>query len=100
MKDSTIKNIGNYTFIMCFILGNICLIGSFITGDMLFAIGGYLLLIYGSIVNLLVIVCLLLYGFINPTKLNACFRASAVLCVNIPIAALYAYIGISFNSSV
>lgn len=98
MKDSTIKNIGNYTFWLCFILGNICLLGNILTKNIDFAIFGYVLLFLASALNLLIIFGLLIYGLFRRSQLPNCFSASMILCINIPIAALYAYIGITLNS--
>ena len=98
MKNSTIKNIGNYTFWLCFILGNICLFGNIITKNIDFALCGYVLLYLASVLNLLIIFGLLIYGLFRRSQLPNCFSASAILCINIPIAALYTYIGITLNS--
>ncbi|KQS93694.1 hypothetical protein [Chryseobacterium sp. Leaf394] len=98
MKNSTIKNIGNYTFWLCFILGNICLLGNIITKNIDFALCGFVLLYLASALNLLIIFGLLIYGFFRRSQLPNCFSASAILCINIPIAALYTYIGLTLNS--
>ena len=98
MKDSTIKNIGNYTFWICFLLGNICLFGSIITKKVDFIIGGYVLLFLASAVNLLIIFGLLMYGLLHRSHLQSCLYASKILCINIPIAVLYTVLGIKFNT--
>jgi LIVCS family branched-chain amino acid:cation transporter len=98
MKDSTIKNIGNYTFWICFLLGNVCLFGSIITKKADFIIGGYVLIFFASAVNLLIILGLLMYGLLHRNQLQSCFYASKILCINIPIAVLYTVLGIKFNT--
>lgn len=94
MKDSTIINIGKYTFLIFLILGNICLFGYMISKNDEFAAGGYFLIIFGIIINLLMILCLITYGLINKTQLKICMKASLIICINIPIAILYFYLGV------
>ena len=95
MKDHQIINIGKYIFGLCFLLGNICLFGYLITGNEDFAVGGYMLLIFGTLLNLLIVIGLVIYGIASQSKLNACLRAIGILMINIPIAILYAVIGIN-----
>lgn len=95
MKDQHILLIGKSSFWISFLLGNICLFGYIITKNDVFAINGYLLLIFGTGVNLLVILSLIIYGLINKSQLKACMKASMIICINIPIAIIYFYIGIS-----
>lgn len=97
MDNKEILNIGKYVFWLSFLLGNICLFGYLITRISEFAIGGFMLLIYGSILNLFIIAGLLVYGLIYPTKLQTCLRSVGILLINIPIAALYAAIGLNLN---
>lgn len=99
MNDKTILNIGKYTFGLCFLFGNICLFGFIIFKNDLFADAGYFLLIFASIFNLFVIAGLLVYGFFNKSKLNVCYKSAGILLINIPIAILYAVIGISILDS-
>lgn len=94
-SDETILNIGKSVFWLSLLLGNICLFGYIITRDSTFALGGLMLLLYGSIVNVLVIGGLLIYGFNNKSELTICFKASKILLINIPIAILYAIIGLN-----
>lgn len=95
MKNSTIKNIGNYTFALFFLLGNIFLIGYLITKIDAFAASGFTLLQFAIPINLLVILCLLTYGLFNKSQLKICMKASLMICINIPIAIIYFYIGLS-----
>ncbi|MGC5746155.1 hypothetical protein [Chryseobacterium sp. NFX27] len=93
MKDHQIINIGKSIFGLCFLLGNICLFGYLITGNEDFAVGGYMLFIFGTLLNLLFVIGLVIYGIAIQSKLNACLRAIGILMINIPIAILYAVIG-------
>jgi LIVCS family branched-chain amino acid:cation transporter len=95
MNNTQILNVGKYMFGFSFLLGNICLFGYLITRVDLFAVGGFMLLIFGSIVNLLFVVGLLIYGLTNRTKLQPCLRSTGILIINIPIATLYAFIGLN-----
>jgi hypothetical protein len=95
MENKKIISVGKFFFWLSFILGNICLFGYIISNDNQFAIGGYLLLMFGSIINLFVIVCLVVYGLINKSQLKFCVRASTIICINIPVAIIYFYIGTS-----
>ncbi|KPE49965.1 hypothetical protein [Chryseobacterium indologenes] len=96
MKDREIINIGGGLFALCFLLGNICLFGFMFTRDDRFMAGGYMLLVFGSILNMIVISGLLLYGLIIcQAKLSACIKAIGILLINIPLAIVYALIGLS-----
>ncbi|WP_418122403.1 hypothetical protein ACNFU2_16950 [Chryseobacterium sp. PTM-20240506] len=97
MDNKEIVNIGKYVFWLSFLLGNICLFGYLVSRIDVFAIGGFLLLIFGSILNLLVIAGLLIYGSIYHTKLHACLQSIGILLINIPIACLYTVIGVNLN---
>jgi hypothetical protein len=95
MNDKDILTIGKLTLGISFLLGNICLFGYIITRNEKFAAGGYLLLMIGSILNLLVAGCLLTYGLFHKSKLNICLKSVQIILINIPVAVLYAVIGIS-----
>ena len=95
MNKKTIQNIGLTFFWIPFILGNICLFGYLISQNEGFALYGFMLLIFGSIINLLVVIGLMIYGVIIKSQLNVCMKASSIICINIPIAILYYFIGIS-----
>lgn len=97
MKDHEIINFGKYLFGFFFVLGNICLFGYLITRNETFAVGGYMLLILGTFVNLLLVIGLLTYGIADQSKLSACLKAIGLLMINIPIAVLYAFIGLNLN---
>ncbi|MBB6371903.1 hypothetical protein [Chryseobacterium shigense] len=97
MKNDEIIHTGKCTFWLFFILGNICLFGYLITGNGSFAGGGFMLLIFGTIINLLLVIGLLIYGIASRSKLNACLKAIGLLTINIPIAYVYAVIGLSLN---
>ncbi|MCJ7934617.1 MAG: hypothetical protein MUW56_13540 [Chryseobacterium sp.] len=95
MKDQEIVDSGKYVFGLFFVMGSICLLGGLLTKLEAFAAGGYLLIIFGSILNLFFVLGLLIYGMINKAKSKACLKAVGILLINIPIAVLYAVIGIS-----
>lgn len=95
MEIFTTKNIGKLFFWLSFILGSICLFGYVFTKDIQFAIAGYFLLIYGVIINLIVIFVLLIYGFSQKEYFEDCKKSILMILINLPIAILYAWIGLS-----
>ncbi|MDF2932459.1 MAG: hypothetical protein K0R36_1790 [Chryseobacterium sp.] len=95
MKNKNILTTGKFFFWLSLILGNICLFGYLITKDEDFAFYGFMLLIFGSILNILVITSLLVYGSFNKIYLDTCYKSAGIILINIPIAILYAVIGIS-----
>lgn len=95
MENSKILNIGKSFFWLSFILGNICLFGYIFSGDEGFAIGGYMLLIFGSIINLITFFGLMIYGLINPIYKSESIKSAMILLINIPFAILYFFIGTS-----
>lgn len=95
MENKKIIFLGKLLFWTFFILGNISLFGFIITNKTDFALGGYVLLVFGSVINLLVIAFLVVYGLFNKSQLRICLQSSAIICINIPIAVLYYFIGIS-----
>jgi LIVCS family branched-chain amino acid:cation transporter len=94
MKNENILSIGKFLFWLSFILGNICLFGYLISKNDQFAVGGYFLIIFGTIINFLIIIGLISYGLINKAQLKICMKASLIICINIPIAILYFYLGL------
>ncbi|NML70253.1 hypothetical protein HHL23_10635 [Chryseobacterium sp. RP-3-3] len=98
MKDHEIVNIGKFIFGLCFALGNICLFGYLITRNDGFAAGGYMLLIFGTIINLLLVIGLLVYGIADRSKFKPCLKAISLIMINIPVAYIYALIGLSLIS--
>lgn len=95
MKNKDIINIGKTVFGCSFLIGNICLFGFLVTKKSEFAMGGYLMLIFGSLFNLLVIIGLLIYGLFYQSMLKACMKSSMIILINIPMAILYAFIGLT-----
>ncbi|MGG5208727.1 hypothetical protein ACQWU4_07245 [Chryseobacterium sp. MIQD13] len=95
MKDHEIINIGKCIFGWCLALGSICLFGYLITRNEDFAFGGFLLLFFGTALNFLAALGFLIYGAIHTSKSDACLRAIGILMINIPIAILYAFIGLN-----
>lgn len=94
MKNKDIINIGKFTFLTFLILGNICLFGYLIFKNDLFAAWGLTLLQFATPINLFIILCLLIYGFFRKIHLKECMKASLIICINIPIAILYFYLGL------
>ncbi|WPO83287.1 hypothetical protein SD427_02765 [Chryseobacterium sp. JJR-5R] len=95
MDNKQIMSVGKFFFWLSFILGNICLFGYIVSENDQFAIGGYLLLIFGTVINLSVILGLVIYGLINKSQFKICMKASMIISINIPVAVLYFYIGTS-----
>ncbi|WP_223608713.1 hypothetical protein [Chryseobacterium sp. OSA05B] len=94
MKDHHIIKLGKYIFGLCFALGNICLFGYLITDIDDFAYYGFLLLIFGTALNLPVALVLLIYGITHEPKSDACLKSIGIMMINIPIAIIYAVIGL------
>ncbi|MGU3377248.1 hypothetical protein [Chryseobacterium sp. M5A1_1a] len=95
MKEQNILNLGKTIFGLFFLAENICLFGYMITKDFDFADSGFLLLAYGAIFNLIILSGLLIYGEIDKAKRKSCYRSAGFLLINIPIAILYAIIGLN-----
>ena len=95
MENKEILIVGKSMFWGSFILGNFCLFGYLFTKNEDYAFYGFMLLIYGSMVNLLVIAGLLVYGFFYREKLKSCMKSSMILLINIPVAIVYAAVGLN-----
>ena len=95
MENFKILNIGKTLFWLSFILGNICLFGYVISGNESFAIGGYLLSVFGTMVNLIAFFGLIVFGLLNQKYKRDSIRSAMILLINIPFAILYFYIGTS-----
>ncbi|RKS96039.1 LIVCS family branched-chain amino acid:cation transporter [Chryseobacterium defluvii] len=95
MENSEMEFVGKFFFWGSFLLGSICLFGYMITSWEGFVEGGILLLTFGTVINLTAAVGLLLYGAFNKPYLDSCVRGVCCMLVNIPIAVLYAFIGIN-----
>ena len=96
MKDAEIIDLGKAIFGVFFSVGTLCLLGALVTKDDWFAGAGYLLIVFGVPVNLLCILGFLTYGVINTSKFKECMIAILILTANIPIACLYAIIGLGY----
>ncbi|AZA75586.1 hypothetical protein [Chryseobacterium indoltheticum] len=94
MKNQDILTVGKISFWLSFILGNICLFGYILTKIEAFASYGFVLLLFAAPVNLVVIALLIIYGLFNKSYLKDCIKASLIICINIPIAILYFYLGV------
>lgn len=95
MENFKILNIGKFLFWLSFILGNICLFGYIFSGNQSFALGGYLLLIFGTIVNVLAFLGLMIFGLLTPNYKSESIKSAMILLINIPVAILYFFIGTS-----
>ena len=94
MKNQDILTVGKISFWLSFILGNICRFGYILTKIEAFASYGFVLLLFAAPVNLVVIALLIIYGLFNKSYLKDCIKASLIICINIPIAILYFYLGV------
>ncbi|MDQ1098764.1 MULTISPECIES: hypothetical protein [Chryseobacterium] len=95
MNDQSFITTGKVVFWLFFILGNISLIGYIISKNDEFAVGGFMLLIFGSIINLVIVAAILVYAWIDVRRRSACMKAVMIILINIPVAILYFFIGIS-----
>lgn len=95
MSNTKIMPVAKITFWTSLAFGNFFLFGYFVTRNESFALGGYMLLIVGSIVNLLVITGLLVYAIKNPEIKKLAERSALLLLLNIPVAIIYTIIGIN-----
>lgn len=95
MSDKTIVNIGKTFFWLFFLLGNICLFGYILTKETGFAFYGYLLLVFGTMINLATVLIFIIFGIIQKSKLDVCLKSVKIILINIPVAILYAMIGLS-----
>ena len=94
MKNESVVYFGKCVFGLFFVLGNIFLLGYIFSRNDAFASGGFFLLIFGTAINLLLVVGLIIYAFVKKDQFNYCLKAISILLINIPIAILYAVIGI------
>ncbi|MDR6517185.1 hypothetical protein [Chryseobacterium camelliae] len=95
LTDQSVITLGKSVFWLFFILGNISMIGYIISKNDEFAVGGFMLLIFGSMINLLIVAAILVYAWIDIHRRSACMKAVMIILINIPIAILYFFIGIS-----
>lgn len=95
MKNLELLPISKYTFLLSFIVGNICLFGFILTNELFFAIAGFYWLFIAGAINIAILIGLVIYGLLNKVILNICLKSAGVLLLNIPIAWLYAAIGSS-----
>jgi LIVCS family branched-chain amino acid:cation transporter len=101
MKKLNPLKIGKYTFWVSFILGNIFLFG-FLFGEAIgnraiafgSAIAGYFYLFIATAVNLIILLALAIWGIYDINKRKDCFTGTGIILINIPVAIIYAYLGI------
>jgi len=87
------SKIGKYTFWVSFIIGNLFLFG-FLFGVRSSAIYGFYYLYVATAINLVVLLALLIWGIADTEKRKQCFKGIGIMLINIPLAALYAVIGL------
>ena len=102
MKNLNPLKIGKYTFWVSFGLANFFLFGFLINAlcgytkiAEGFAFGGFCYTSIAFWVNLFIFLALQVYGCCYKEKLKQSFIAAAILLVNIPLAILYVYIGLT-----
>ena len=101
MKNVNPLQIAKYTFWTSFIIGNLFLFG-FLFGvviqnkdiSMLSALCSYAYLYVAIATNLIILLSLLIWGIISAEKRKQCFIGIGIVLINIPFAALYAFLGI------
>ncbi|MGL6129224.1 hypothetical protein [Chryseobacterium artocarpi] len=93
MANKEIINLSKSIFWVCFAMGSIFLLGGVFTKASGFVVGGYLLLLFGTPLNLLCVLGFLLYGMVYRKRFRVCMKAIGILSINIPIAVLYTIIG-------
>lgn len=94
-QNFKIINLAKFLFWLSFILGNCCLLGFLISHETFFAIAGYFLLIGAGLLNFTAFIAFILYGIFNSKNAAEALKSALILLINIPIAALYAWIGLS-----
>ena len=105
MKIIDVLKIGKYTFWVSFAIGNIFFLGalyckaiSFWNSDIeiFFVVGGFLYLLLAAIINVLILIALsAICLFVREARGNY-LKAIGYILLNIPIAILYAHVGIYF----
>ena len=102
MENLNPLKFGKYTFWLSFGIGNLFMFG-FLFGEVIqddkfassFAFGGFYYLFIAPIINIVILLALLILGIIDIEKREQCFKGIGIMLINIPLAALYAVIGIS-----
>ena len=103
MKNLNPLKIGKYTFWVSFILGNLFLLGYLFAMAIksnnianVCLVGGYIYLFVATAVNLVILLTLLVFGIfkICNVERKQCFIGSAIMLINIPLAILYAFVGL------
>ena len=93
--------LGKYTFGASFIIGNLFLFG-FLFGvtienkDIIDSsiVGGLIYLYVAAIINLVILLVLLVWGIIDVENRKQSFMGIGIVLINIPLAYLYAFLGI------
>ena len=102
MKNFNPLKIGKYTFWVSFIIGNIFMFGGIISAfipslsQYYFVVGGYYYLFIASAINILIIIFINAYCRRVEVKEDIYLKAIGYIISNIPIAAIYACIGMEY----
>ncbi|SHM22091.1 hypothetical protein SAMN05444267_103838 [Chryseobacterium polytrichastri] len=92
MNNSTIKNIGKYTFWTTFLLGNIFLFGFIFSHIIEFAIASLFFLSIGSLINAVIFFGLLIYGGFYQNQFVVCLESALIILLNIPVLLFYSFL--------
>ena len=92
MKNTTIKNVGKLTFGITFILGN-ALFWSYTYFKMVeIGIAGMFLLTVGTLINAVIFLGLLIYGWLNREQFKICLKSALIILLNIPVLLFYLFL--------
>lgn len=92
MNNSTIKNIGKYTFWSTFLLGNILLFGFILSHIIEFAIAAIFFIRIGGIINMIICFGLLVYGGFYQKQLPICLKSALIILLNLPVLLFYSFL--------
>ncbi len=90
-----IRTIGKSVFYFLLLSGIVCLFGYILTNEIIYAVFGFYLLFIGTIISLMVMLGLAIYGILYEGNWKNIGIACLFMLANLPIAALFAYIGTS-----
>jgi len=100
MRTINPLKIGKYTFWISFAIGNLFLLG-FLFGMAIknygfaswSALFGSLYLFIATVINLILLLILLVWGIFEVEKRKQCFTGIGIIAFNIPLATLYVFVG-------
>ncbi|PIE50280.1 MAG: hypothetical protein CSA38_03520 [Flavobacteriales bacterium] len=94
MKKVEILQLGWVIFGIFFLLGNVALFGYWLTDNPEFALMGYFLLIFGTLINSMVALIFIILSYSDQENAKIWRQSALILLLNIPIALVYAYVGL------